>query len=256
MKICLIGATGRLGKEIIQACREHAFEVVYGVVSNQSLNLSQEVSGVTTLVSASHSGFTEKFDVVIDASSPVGARTALEIALKYQRPLLVCTTGLDRSLTSEIESAGTKIPVMICSNTSVGMNTLFELSRQATKLLGPGFDVEIVELHHRGKKDVPSGSALSIAQKIHEERDLNITARAHGQHDSRPENELVIHGLRGGDFPAEHQVYFLGKGERLELTHRVWSRSIYAHGALSIAQWLSQQKAQKYAISDYFSANS
>jgi 4-hydroxy-tetrahydrodipicolinate reductase len=146
------------------------------------------------------------------------------------------------------------VPVILAANFSVGVNTLFWLSRRAAELLGDSFDIEIVETHHRLKKDAPSGTAKRLAQLLAEARDLsyadNIAHGREGQVGERPSNEIGVHAIRAGDVVGEHTVIFAASGERLELTHKASSRDTFAVGALRAALWIIGQPPALYSMED------
>jgi 4-hydroxy-tetrahydrodipicolinate reductase len=155
-------------------------------------------------------------------------------------PCAIGTTGFAAVERAELELVSGKIPIVVAANFSVAVNVLFHLTRRAAELLGPGFDAEILELHHAAKVDAPSGTALALAQAIAEGRGdeaPRVTARE-GHTGARPPGAIGVQALRGGDNPGEHTVLFLGAGERLELVHRAATRDHFARGALRAALWL------------------
>ena len=164
------------------------------------------------------------------------------------------TTGFSATERAEVDAAATRIPIVWAPNFSIAGNVLAHLVGSAARLLGPGFDAEIVELHHAAKRDAPSGSALRLAEAIAEARgqDLRktIVAAREGEVGARPAGAIGIQALRGGDNPGEHSVFFLGRGERLELVHRAATRDHFAAGALRAARWLRGRVPGLYTIDE------
>ncbi len=256
--IGLIGASGRMGAEVIEAAARathagKAAEIVAGLVANDDPFLGKSLPGVKhSLDSAWKPEFTG-VDVLIDFSSPAGTKKALEIARANKLPLLICTTGLGNDFDAEIKAVSSLVPVIRATNTSVGVNAALQLVAMASNLLGDGFEVEIVETHHNKKKDAPSGTALSLAESIANARKINLNDEAvcgrEGLTGERSQSEIGIHALRGGDVVGEHTVYFFGQGERIEISHRARSRSIFADGAVRAATWLAAtQRAGKSGL--------
>lgn len=250
-KIILVGATGRMGAQVVSACArasssEECFVVLGGMTVEGDKSVGFAVPGVELPITSEWSSSFDSADVIVDFSSPAGTRKALESAARAKLPLLVCTTGLGAEFEPLFAAASKVVPVIRASNTSVGVNAMLKLVSQASKLLGPSFDVELVELHHRGKKDSPSGTAISLAQSIAKAKDVNLSDVSvqgrSGLSDGRRDEEIGIQAVRGGDVAGEHTVFFLGQGERLEITHRATNRAIFADGALRAVKWLCQQK--------------
>lgn len=171
-------------------------------------------------------------EVVIDFSLAQATEAVCRACVAKGRPLVLGTTGHSAAQKSLIASAAEKIPLVYAANFSVGVNALFALTRRASELLGKEFDVEVVELHHRTKKDAPSGTAKRLLEILQEKRADDIPA----------------HSVRAGDIVGEHTVLFAGPGERLELTHRAASRETFAVGALRAARWVVDQPAGLYSM--------
>lgn len=246
MKIIIFGATGRMGKEVILSASRHEVEVSGGVVSTSENVDVVCPAGKKIPVSTSWRSDYSSADVLIDFSTPSGTALAIESALVSKLPLLICTTGLGEEILKRIELASKTIPIILASNTSIGVNVMFKLVAQAASLLGKDFDAEIFEIHHKFKKDAPSGTAISLAEHLATAKgqkltDVISTGRS-GLDLSRGENELGVQAARGGDVAGEHTVFFLGNGERIELTHRATTRAIFADGAIKAAKWLSKNK--------------
>lgn len=190
--------------------------------------------------------------VLIDFSSPEGAALTAQAALSLSCPAVICSTGLTPDQEKKIKSAAKKIAVVYAPNMSLGLNLLLYLTEQAARFTGQGYDVEIVEVHHRQKKDAPSGSARALAASVRTGRGgafEDVYGRS-GAPGARKSGELGVLAVRGGDVVGDHTVHFLGAGERLELTHRASSRDTFAAGALRAAVWVLTSEAGLYGMRD------
>lgn len=192
-------------------------------------------------------------DVVIDFSSPAGTRGLLAAAVGAGTPVVIGTTGHSPAEKRELLTLAGRIPCVWAGNFSVGVNLLFALTRRAAAVLGSDYDAEVVEMHHRFKKDAPSGTAARLLEIILEERKLTAAALRHGREGitgERSSSEVGIHALRGGDVVGDHTVMFAALGERVELTHKASDRAIFARGAVRAAQWLIGRPAGVYDMQD------
>lgn len=219
-RVLLVGAGGRMGRAIRTAAE-----------SDSGLTISGRAERGATL-----EPLLEACDVVIDFSLPEATESVCAACVSSGRPLVLGTTGQSDAQKSAIRETATNIPVVFAANFSVGVNTLFALARQAAKSLGAAFDVEIVEAHHRTKKDSPSGTAKRLAEILAEARPAM--------------QNIPTHSLRAGDVVGDHTVIFAGPGERLELTHRAASRETFARGALQAARWVIGKPAGLYSMED------
>ena len=182
-----------------------------------------------------------KADVVIDFSSPAALEGLLGFGLSNNTPLVLCTTGYSKEQISSIEKASGRIPVFRSGNMSLGINLLADLVRRAGEVLGSGFDVEIIERHHRRKVDAPSGTALMLADAASSALpyDPEYVYDRTGRRQSRPANEIGISSVRGGTIVGEHEVIFAGLHETIELKHSAASRDIFAAGAIKAAKFMA-----------------
>jgi 4-hydroxy-tetrahydrodipicolinate reductase len=239
LKVALCGGSGRMGLAIRAiAEREPArFSIV--------VLLCHEQDAAGALAAA---------DVIIDFSSAAATSPLLAACRTAGKPLVLGTTGHDAVQHAAIAEAAREIGVVFAANFSAGVNALFWLTREAARILGPAFDLEIVEMHHRLKKDAPSGTARRLAEILAAARALDYAQdTVHGRHGligERGPQEIGIHAIRGGDIVGEHTVLFAGPGERLELTHRASSRETFAAGALRAADWLKGRPAGLYDMED------
>jgi 4-hydroxy-tetrahydrodipicolinate reductase len=193
-------------------------------------------------------------DVVVDFSSHEATPGIVEMSASHRKGVVIGTTGHTADERAAIGAWQTSIPIVWSSNYSTGVNTLFWLTRKAAEILGTTFDLEVVEMHHRLKKDAPSGTARTLAEIVAgvRQQQLDKVAR-HGRVGivgERAPAEIGIHSIRGGDVVGDHTVIFANAGERLELTHRASSRETLANGALRAAQWIAKQEPGLYDMQD------
>ncbi len=189
-------------------------------------------------------------DAVIDFSFHNATLSVAKLCAEHGKAIVIGTTGHQDGEKAEIAALQSRIPMVWASNYSTGVNTLFWLTRKATEILGPSFDLEVVEMHHRLKKDAPSGTATTLAEILAEVRKQQLKeVIRHGRHGivgERTATEIGMHSLRGGDVVGDHTVIFSTNGERIELTHKASSRETFANGALRAAQWVVHQKPGLY----------
>jgi 4-hydroxy-tetrahydrodipicolinate reductase len=237
-KVVIIGSQGRMGRALIAcAANFRELEIVGQVDSGDDL-----------------SAVIARSDVVIDFSSHSVTPAIVELCAKNKKAIVIGTTGHSAAEQSAIRNLQSAIPIVWSSNFSTGVNTLFWLTRKAAEILGPDFDLEVVEMHHRLKKDAPSGTAKSLAEILADVRKLQLEKAArHGRAGivgERTPAEIGIHSIRGGDVVGDHTVIFANTGERVELTHKAASRDTFANGALRAALWVVKQKPGLYDMQD------
>ena len=260
VRIAVLGAAGKMGRAILRATLDEAgAQVAVAVERPGSPELGQDVgalvgaaaTGVATRSDLPRAG---EADVWIDFSAPSAAAGNATAAAAAGAALVVGTTGLAAADKEIIAAAARKVAVVFSPNMSVGVNVLLELVAQAARVLGPAYDIEIVEAHHRMKRDAPSGTALRLAEAVAEAtgRDLGKTARyeRHGDVGPRTSQEIGMQTIRGGDVVGDHTVFFLGLGDRVEITHRASSRETFARGAVRAALWLSGRPAGLFDMRD------
>ncbi|WP_419787748.1 4-hydroxy-tetrahydrodipicolinate reductase [Pseudodesulfovibrio sp.] len=195
--------------------------------------------------------------VIVDFTAPESSLAMAEKAAEFGNPAVIGTTGLNKEQQATLAGFAAKVPLFWAPNMSVGINTLLKLLPALVQALGPAYDIEVMEAHHRMKKDSPSGTALKLAQCLAEARgweydDVKKHCRD-GIIGERPRKEIGVQTLRGGDVVGEHTMYFFGPGERIEVTHRAHSRETFAAGALRAAKWLAGQKPGRiYNMADIF----
>jgi 4-hydroxy-tetrahydrodipicolinate reductase len=237
-RIIITGAKGRMGKALI-ACAPNFRELE---IAGQ-IDVGDDLGAVI-----------ERGDVVVDFSSQTATVGVADICAKHQKALVIGTTGHTDTNTFEVRLRKAQIPIVWASNFSTGVNTLFWLTRKAAEILGPNFDLEVVEMHHRLKRDAPSGTAKTLAEILAGARKLQLDKAArHGRVGivgERTQSEIGIHSIRGGDVVGDHTVIFANTGERVELTHKASSRDTFANGALRAALWVVKQKPGLYDMQD------
>ena len=191
--------------------------------------------------------------MIVDFSVAQAVDGVLAYALKRKMPLVLCTTGLSDKQLEDVKAASSQIPVLRSANMSLGVNTVFKLAAAAAKILGEaGYDIEIVEKHHNKKMDAPSGTALAIADAINEAMDHRYTYKLDrsAERAKREANEIGIQAVRGGTIVGEHEVFYCGQDEVIEIKHTAYSKAIFGKGAIQAARFLKDQKPGMYQMSD------
>src|SRR5256885_4557838 len=234
IRVIITGAKGRMGQALLQsAARMPDLQVVGGI------DIGDDAASAIP-----------KADVVVDFSFHQATPDFAEICAKHKKAMVIGTTGHIESEKKRILACASQIPMVIASNYSTGVNTLFWLTRKAAEILGPSFDLEVIEMHHRMKKDAPSGTAMTLAEILAAVRNEQLSdALRHGRHGivgERTSREIGMHSIRGGDVVGDHTVIFATNGERLELTHKASSRETFADGALRAALWIVKQPPGLY----------
>lgn len=259
-RIAVIGVTGRMGQALLKAAPGFPQLLITGAVaSSASLALGRdagEVAGVASTnltVTSDLSRALADADVAVDFSHAGATGANLAACRAAGKPLLIGTTGLDAALEPAIAAASAEIALMVAPNTSIAVALLTELVRQSAAALPAAFDVDVLEIHHRGKRDAPSGTALALARAAASARgpSSSITPPANSRAEGRPEGQIGVTSLRAGDLVGEHTVLFSGPGEQLSLTHRASDREIFARGALTAALWLMSQPPGRYDMRDF-----
>ncbi len=261
-RVVIIGVSGRMGHALVRAASElAAVRITAAVASGRSASLGRDagvLAGTQPLgveVTSDLTAALAAADVAIDFSQADATRASIAACRAVRKPLLIGTTGFAAELTEpELDAAAGEIPLLIAPNTSLGVALLTALVRKAARALPAEFDVEIIEAHHRMKRDAPSGTALALARAAGEGRGLPPAeapaGTAAGRIGPRRQGEIGLAVVRGGDIVGEHTVLFAGPGEELRLSHRAGDRAIFARGALRAALWLRGQPPGRYDMSD------
>jgi len=260
LTVGICGVCGRMGGAVLRELRSrgHTLGAAFDAPSSRffgsdaAVILNTEPLGVV-IRSLDEGGFAG-LDGVIDFSSPAASVRCVELALAAGKPLVIGTTGLSAEQRTRVEAAGAHIPLLLSPNMSVGVNLLFRLAEIAAATLGKDFDVEVFEAHHRFKKDAPSGTARRLIDIVKSSsKRLSPAAEAYDRSRGlaeRGDEEIGVMTLRGGDIVGEHTLYFIGMGERLELTHRAQSRDILSRGAVKALEFLIAKKPGLYSMFD------
>ena len=234
MKIAIVGAAGRMGRKLCELAAGTDLEVVSKVDVAPDYDRAWPAS----------------VEGVIDFSHHTGVPEFVECAAKAGIPYVIGTTGLTAEEQARVDAAAKRIPIVQSGNYSLGINLLLGLVKKAAEVLGPDYDVEVVEMHHKHKKDAPSGTALMLAKSVAEGRGVtdDFTYGRQGDIGERPVGEIAIHALRGGSVVGDHTVMFAGELERVELTHKAQDRAAFAAGALKALAWAKGKAPGKYTM--------
>ena len=253
----MAGAAGRMGQTILQlASQDKAFKIVGGIEQSGQASLGQDIGSligkdlmgvkVTEFVTSA----LKNADVMIDFSHCSALPENLKAVVKTHTAYVIGTTGIPAATLQLIKNASHKIPIVQSPNMSVGVNLLFKLAALAGKVLDESYDLEIMEVHHRMKKDAPSGTALKLLEILLEARGRDIKKDViygrEGETGAREKGKIGVLALRGGDIVGDHTVSFFGDGERIELVHKASSREAFARGALLAAKFLAKKKQGLY----------
>lgn len=250
IKVGVFGASGRVGKLLIEDLKTTKEMSLSSVYVRNSLEFAIDPS---VLVTSDMKSFLNSCDIVIDFSLPEACEMLLEEAIKTPKPLVIGTTGLNTHQLNLLKQASELMPILYATNMSLGVALLNKLVYQASAAL-EGFDIEIVEMHHRHKKDAPSGTALTLSQSAAAARDLDLdkvrVSGRDGNIGERTKDEIAVMALRGGDIVGRHTVGFYNDGEFIELNHTATSRNTFSKGALRAGKWLTDKEPGLYSISD------
>lgn len=251
ISIGILGIMGRMGQAISTLVQQDSqFQLIGGTLNPESNHIIQET---TLCLSTNPDLIFEKSDILIDFTNPKILIKHLHLSKKYNKPIVIGTTGLTKTHHDIIDEVAKTTPVLYAPNMSLGITLLHSLVEKAASILGPQFDIEILEKHHNQKIDAPSGTALSLGQAAAKGRNIHFEEKSvlnWVNHPKRQENEIGFSVQRGGDMAGEHVVSFFGPQERIELSHSANSRQVLAYGALKAASWIYQQKPGRYSMKD------
>ncbi len=249
-KVGIFGSTGRVGELLIKNLKNHDNLKLSTLHAVDEFNFAVDKN---LLITNDIEKLLQNSDVVIDFSLPNGTESLIEGAIKNPTPLVIGTTGLNQHQLNLLQEASKYMPILYATNMSLGVAVLNKLASMASKLLSD-FDVEIVEMHHRYKKDAPSGTALTLAEHIAEARGLDLdkvrVSGRDGNIGERTKDEIAVMALRGGDIVGRHTAGFYNDGEFIEINHTATSRDTFAKGAIRAASWLVEQENGLYKITD------
>ena len=262
IRACVAGVGGKMGSRILNALRADDDFVITGAFEKPDspqvgldAGLLSGAGPLEVTISPSiEQALSKPTDVVIDFTAPNASLHHAQACAERGVALVVGTTGFSAQAKAELAGHAQKIPLLMAPNMSVGVNVLFRLVTDAARALGPSYEVEIVEMHHRGKKDAPSGTALRLAEVAADALGLDaftaVVYERNGDIGARKPGTIGVQTLRGGDVTGDHTVFFLADGERLELTHRASSRDNFARGAVRAARFLAGRKPGLYDMQD------
>lgn len=252
--LAVLGPSGRMGRRVIELAAGRTDAQVRAAIDRPDSPLIGQVLADGVVVTANVDTGLAGCAAYIDFTTPESTAAAARAARQAGVAAVVGTTGLTAAAEAELERLAEVAPVLVAANFSLGVNLLLVLAETAARALGQDFDFEVVELHHRHKRDAPSGTALALARALADGRGQKLDevlrpARA-GEVGARPPGEIGVFGLRGGEIIGEHTAYLIGDSERLEITHRAGSRDLFAIGALRAALWLAGRPPGRYAMRD------
>jgi 4-hydroxy-tetrahydrodipicolinate reductase len=262
LRTVITGVSGRMGSTLLRLARgSPGLSVVGATARPGSAAVGQDAGHAARLSDPLGLAVVDSLGRAIDAGAQVVIDfTHAQASVEHARlcaargvPMVIGSTGFTPESRAEVAVAAQAIPVVLAPNTSVGVNVVIQVAAELARVLGEGFDVEVLEAHHRMKKDAPSGTALRLAEvlagALGRTREELVFARE-GEVGARTQKEIGVQALRGGDVVGEHTVYFFGEGERVELTHRATSRDQFAKGALRAANWVVAQRPGLYDMAD------
>jgi 4-hydroxy-tetrahydrodipicolinate reductase len=249
IKIGVIGAGGRMGRAIADlVCQDAAATLAALIEAPGAAALGEERQGLR--VTDNLTGSLANVNVLIDFTAPSASLAHVAMAAEGNVPFVLGTTGVDDAGRTKIAEAAKRIPIVFSPNMSLSANVLFEVAERVASLL-PAYDAEVVEIHHNVKKDSPSGTAQRLADAVQRGRKTGrFVYGRHGLVGERSKDEIGVHAVRGGDVVGDHTVLYMGNGERVELVHRVTSRTAFASGAVAAAKWVVGQPAGLYDMRD------
>lgn len=256
VKLVIVGAAGRMGQRLITLASEiEGLQLIGAVDRADHPQMGQDAGAVARIDPQGvnlTSDFPQDADVLIDFSLPEGASRTIDYCKSNKVALVMGTTGLNEAQKAEVTAASQTIPVIYGTNMGVGMNVLFAVVGKVAAMLGEDYDIEIIEQHHRFKKDAPSGSALSLAESICEEigrsLDESLVHGREGKDALRQPGTIGMHAVRAGDIVGKHQVIYSTLGETVTISHTAHSRDVFVRGALRGAQWLAGKPAGMYSM--------
>ena len=257
-KLIVSGAAGRMGRRILSLSIDAGkFDIIAAIEGKGHSDIGKDaglLAGASPIDVKLDSVYPADADVVIDFSQPQAMEDTLNYCLTNSAALVLGTTGLSDEQQMQLKEAGKKIPILYATNMSVGMNAMFALAGRVALMLGDDYDIEIVEQHHRFKKDSPSGTALTLAENICDATGRNfpdcLTHGRNGKEVLRKKGEIGMHAVRAGDITGVHSVMFGTLGETLTLNHTASSRDTFAQGALRAAEWLIGKRPGLYSMAD------
>lgn len=261
LKTTLIGSGGRMGVSITQVLAKSGKSELFAAVERSDSSLIGKDVGINAGLGECGKLFTADTevaisgcDVIIDFGTSKNTKSVVELAAKYKKPLVIGVTGLDESLLQHIKEVSLVIPILQSPNMSVGVNLLFKLAEMAAIVLKDEYDIEILDIHHRHKKDSPSGTAMKIKEVLLSalgRSESNVIYGRHGNaYGERDNKEIAIHSMRAGEVIGDHTVFYFSPDERIEISHKARDRRTFAVGAVKASEFLSEQKLGLFRMFD------
>jgi|TARA_B100000809_G_scaffold29646_1_gene25727 4-hydroxy-tetrahydrodipicolinate reductase len=262
IKVAIAGAAGRMGRELVEAITHSESDIAVSVATVRAddpalgvdvgLLAAGSALGVETV--AELDSVLDDFDVLIDFTTPEATLQHLALCQQNRKAMVIGTTGFSELQHQRIANSGETIPIVFAPNMSIGVNLCFNLLEQAARVLGDDVDIEIIEAHHRHKKDAPSGTALKMGEIVAQALDRNLQQVAlygrEGMGEERDRKTIGFSTVRAGDIVGDHTVIFAGLGERVEITHKASSRMTFAIGAVRAANWIADKDPGLYSMRD------
>ncbi len=254
VRVCVLGPSGRMGRALIECAAREPDVVIASAVDRPGTPVLGTSVTSDVIASDDLAHGLAAAAVYVDFTTPAATAIAARAAIAHRTAAVIGTTGLDADALAAIDALALHVPVVVAANFSLGVNVVLGLCKRAARALGSRWDAEVVELHHRNKRDAPSGTAIAIARAIADGLEVDY-AQAHcyarsGDVGPRPDGEIGVVAVRGGDVIGEHTAYFFGADERVEVSHRATSRTIFAAGALRAAAWTAGQPPGRYDMLD------
>lgn len=247
-RIGISGCTGHVGQLLVQELQSNTWK---GVVLSSGLTRSIPKEATNYTITDSRETLILNSDVIIDFSMPEATSKMVWLAAKARKPMVIGTTGMNDAQEKELQDASKECPIVYAANTSIGVTLLSALIEQAAQKLGPEWDIEVLETHHKRKVDAPSGTALMLGKSAAKGRAIaSPNGPALDRSGPRPQGAIGFAVRRGGDVVGEHTVGFYGEGERIELSHIATDRRLFARGAIKAAQWVAEQRPGLYSMKD------
>ena len=261
LNVTLIGSGGRMGVSITQVLSKSANSTLFAAVERGNSPLIGKDVGVNAGLGEMGKVYTANVedaiagaDVIIDFGAADNTKKILELAINFKKPLVIGVTGLDEAFLQRIREASVQIPILQSPNMSVGVNLLFKLAEMTTRVLGDEYDIEILDIHHRHKKDSPSGTAMKLKEVLLSTLGRSESDVSYGRHGSeygeRDAKEIAIHSMRAGEVIGDHTAYFFSPDERIEISHKARDRRTFAVGAVKAAEFIYEQKIGSFHMFD------
>jgi 4-hydroxy-tetrahydrodipicolinate reductase len=253
IKVGIAGASGKMGSTIATLCaQEKDFKITLLTENTGHMALGTEKYGC--IITDNLKDNVENIDVFIDFTTSTATLSSLQILKKAKKPVVIGTTGFKEIELNEIKNISFEIPIVLSSNYSIGVNVIQNILKEAIKVIKDDYDIDIVESHHRMKKDAPSGTAITFAKTIMDEKkldfDKNVIYSRTGRDNDRPRDQLGIFAVRGGGVIGEHTIIMASMGDKIEIKHTAFSRETFAAGAIKAAKFIINKKSGLYSMKD------